>query len=155
MIKSQYLKDKFASIERNIKIAKSVNDLQLASMLSGYLVVSISGIYEDCIEHLFIQRAGKKNDKEMQNLVKTLIDRHFRNPNYDKVKELVRALDSKQGENILQKIDIKSKQGLNSIVNNKNNIAHGEVSNATIGDIMGYYQDVLKIFEALEKILLS
>lgn len=155
MIKSQYLEDKFALIERNITIAKSVNDLHLASMLSGYLVVSISGIYEDCIEHLFIQRAGKKNDREMQNLIKTLIDRHFRNPNYGKVKELVKALDSEQAENVLREIDIRSKQALDSIVNNKNNIAHGKVSNATIGDIEGYHEDVLEIFEALEKILLS
>jgi len=155
MIKSQYLEDKFALIKRNITIAKSVNDLHLASMLNGYLVVSISGIYEDCIEHLFIQRAGKKNDREMQNLIKTLIDRHFRNPNYDKVKDLVKALDSEQAENVLREIDIRSKQALDSIVNNKNSVAHGKVSNATIGDIEGYHEDVLEIFEALEKILLS
>lgn len=154
MIKSQYLKDKFELIEKSIKTAENVNDPQSASMLSGYLVVSISGIYEDCIEHLFIQRAGKNNDKEMQNLVKTFIDRHFRNPNYENIKKLVKALGSKR-ENILQKIDTKSIDGLDSIVNNKNNIAHGKVSNATVGDIMGYHQNALKIFEVLEKILLS
>ncbi|MCD6472804.1 hypothetical protein J7K55_06775 [Candidatus Aerophobetes bacterium] len=63
--------------------------------------------------------------------------------------------DKQEHENILQKIDTKSIDGLNSIVNNKNNIAHGKVSNATVGDIMGYHQNALKIFEVLEKILLS
>jgi len=154
-MKSEYLKDKFTLIEENIKIAENVNDPKLASMLSGYLVVSISGTYEDCIEYLFTQRAGKNNDKDIQNLVKTLIDQHFRNPNYENIKKLVGALGSKQKE-IIQEIantNGKSIDGLNSIVTNKNNIAHGKASNATLKDIKGYHQNTLKIFEVLESIL--
>ena len=156
MIKSEYLKNKFALIKENIKIAENMKDPKLASMLSGYLVVSISGIYEDCIEHLFIQRAGKNNDKGIQNLIRTLIDQHFRNPNYENIKKLVGALGYKQKKLIqnMAKTNKKSIDGLNSIVTNKNNIAHGEASNATLKDIKGYHQDTLKIFEVLESILL-
>lgn len=156
MIKSEYLKNKFALIKENIKIAENVKDPKLASMLSGYLVVSISGIYEDCIEYLFIQRAGENNDKGIQNLVRTLIDQHFRNPNYENIKKLVGALGCKQKKVIqnMAKTNKKSIDGLNSIVTNKNNIAHGEASNATLKDIKGYHQDTLKIFEVLESILL-
>ena len=152
MIKSEYLKEKFDSIQRNIKIAEEVNDQKLASMLSSYLVVSISGIYEDCIEYLFIQRSGKNNDKEIQNLVKTLIDLHFRNPNYENIKKMVKALDSKYGTILRDKIADKNIEGINSIVTNKNNVAHGEVSNATIRDIKDYHKNALKIFKVLEEI---
>jgi len=152
MIKSEYLKEKFDSIQRNIKIAEEVNDQKLASMLSSYLVVSISGTYEDCIEYLFIQRAGKNNDKEIQNLVKTLIDLHFRNPNYENIKKMVKALDSKYGTILRDKIADKNIEGINSIVTNKNNVAHGEVSNATIRDIKNYHKNALKIFKVLEEI---
>jgi len=152
MIKSEYLKEKFDSIQRNIKIAEEVNDQKLASMLSSYLVVSISGIYEDCIEYLFIQRSGKNNDKEIQHLVETLIDLHFRNPNYENIKKMVKALDSKHGTILQEKIADKNIKGINSIVTNKNNVAHGKVSNATIRDIKDYHKNALKIFKVLEEI---
>ena len=153
MIKSEYLKEKFDSIQRNIKIAEEVNDQKLASMLSSYLVVSISGTYEDCIEYLFIQRSGKNNDKEIQNFVKTLIDLHFRNPNYENIKKMVKALDSKYETILRDKIADKNIEGINSIVTNKNNVAHGKVSNATIRDIKNYHENALKIFKVLEEIL--
>lgn len=152
-MKSEYLKDKFALIEENTKTAEKVKDPKIASMLSDYLVVSISGIYEDCIEHLFIQRAGKNNDKEIQNLVKTFIDQHFRNPKYENIKKLVKALGSEQ-EKVLQGIDSKSINGINGIVTNKNKVAHGQTSNATINDIVKYHKSALKIFKTLENILL-
>jgi len=152
MIKSEYLKEKFDSIQRNIKIAEEVNDQKLASMLSSYLVVSISGTYEDCIEYLFIQRSGKNNDKEIQNFVKTLIDLHFRNPNYENIKKMVKALDSKYETILRDKIADKNIEGINSIVINKNNVAHGKVSNATIRDIKNYHKNALKIFKVLEEI---
>ena len=112
----------------------------------------ISGIYEDCIEYLFIQRSGKNNDKEIQNLVKTLIDLHFRNPNYENIKKMVKALDSKYGTILRDKIADKNIEGINSIVTNKNNVAHGKVSNATIRDIKNYHKNALKIFKVLEEI---
>lgn len=153
-MKCQYLQDKFKIIDENIKKTKtSVNDPHLASMLSDYLVVFISGIYEDIIEYLFVQRVGKTKDKEIENLVKTLIGRQFRNPEFGKVKKLVDALDSKYGIE-LSKLDKKHRDAIDSIVSNKNKVAHGGVSNATINDVAIYHNNALKIFEELENILL-
>lgn len=153
-MKCKYLQDKFKIIDENIKKTKtSVNDPHLASMLSDYLVVFISGIYEDIIEYLFVQRVGKTKDKEIENLVKTLIGIQFRNPEFGKIKKLVEALDSKYGS-VLSKLKEKHKDAINSIVSNKNKVAHGEVSNATINDVAIYHNNALKIFEELENILL-
>jgi len=155
-MKCQYLIDKFKIINDALdKIKKSsIKDPELFSMLSSYLVVFISGIYEDCIEYLFIQRAGKNEDKELENLIKVLIDRHFRNPRYEKIKELVKALEPKYGNQLESKIDLKSKEGIDSIVSNKDNVAHGKTSNATLNDINIYHDNASKIFEELENILL-
>lgn len=153
-MKCKYLQDKFKIIDENIKKTKtSVSDPHLASMLSDYLVVFISGIYEDIIEYLFVRRVGKTKDKEIENLVKTLIGRQFRNPEFGKVKDLVDALDSKYGI-ALSKLDKKHRDAIDSIVSNKNKVAHGGVSNATINDVAIYHNNALKIFEELENILL-
>lgn len=154
-MKCPYLKDKFKSIDEALNKARNVstNDPELSSMLSFYLVVFISGIYEDIVEYLFCQRAGRNNDKEIESLVKALIAKQFRNPDFDKIKDLVKALGSKY-DTTLSKIDTKSRVGINSIVSNKNKVAHGEVSNATLNDIFIFHNNALKIFEHLESILL-
>jgi len=154
-MKSQYLQNKFKIIdEAFIKAKTSTSDPQLAYMLSAYLVVFISGAYEDCIEYLFVKRAGKNNDKEIESLVKELIDRQFRNPNYDKITQLIKALNLGYVSILNSKIDTQSKTGINSIVQNKNKIAHGETSNATLNDVINYHNSATKIFEVLEDILL-
>lgn len=153
---SQYINDKFKVIEDSLNKAKnsSASDPELSSMLSSYSTVLISGIYEDVIEYLFIQRAGKNGDTEIGGLVKVLIDRVFRNPEYDKIENLVKALDSRYATELNSKIAERSKDALNSIIRNKNKVAHGEVSNATLNDIELYHKDATKIFEELEKLLL-
>ncbi len=155
-MKCQYISDKFKVIEDSLNKAKnsSVSDPELSSMLSSYSAVLISGIYEDVIEYLFIQRAAKNGDQEISGLVKVLIDRVFRNPEYDKIENLVKALDSKYTTTLNSKIAERSKEALNSIVRNKNKVAHGELSNATLSDIELYHKDATIIFEGLENILL-
>ena len=155
-MKNQYLNGKFSDIDEELKKAEefSKSDSKIASMLSSYLVVAISGIFEDCVEHLFIERVNKTNDNEIENLVKELIHQDFRNPEYAEIKKFVSYLSSKYGKDLRTKIDDKNITGLNSIVTNKNQVAHGGISNATIKDIRTYYKSALRIFEELEKILL-
>lgn len=107
---------KFKDIEEKLNKAKnaSVNDPELSAMLSSYLVVFISGIYEDIIEYLFVQRAGKNNDKEVESLVKTLIDRQFRNPEYENIRKLIKALGSNHETALQSKIDEENKAGITS-----------------------------------------
>jgi len=151
---SEYIKDKFNLIDDTIDKIKTVQDKKLLSMLSNYLVVFISGIYEDCVEQLFIERACKNDDEQIQNLVKNLIDKHFRNPMYREVKKWVKYFDSKYVTTFQSKIDDKNIQAIDSIVENKNRVAHGENSNATFKDVNIWYNNSLKIFEVLEEILL-
>ncbi|MDO9579999.1 MAG: MAE_28990/MAE_18760 family HEPN-like nuclease, partial [Bacteroidales bacterium] len=151
----QYLKEKFQTINDTIKKAKKSGekDARLASMLSSYLVVWISGVYEDMVEHLFAERVKKVNDKEIENFVEVFIGEQFRSPRYENIKKLVKAFDPKYGYELRSKIEDKNITALDSIVNNKNKAAHGEVSNATIDDIIGWNKDTIKIFEELENIL--
>lgn len=156
MMKSAYLERKFEEIQEAIGKAKqtSLLDVKLASMLSSYLVVFISGIYEDCIENLFVQRAGKSYDGELQNLVRTLINEQFRNPEYGKIKKLVKSLNTSYGNRMDSQINTKYIEGINSIVENKNKVAHGNPSNATLKDVEDYHNRAINVFKVLEDILL-
>jgi len=152
---SVYLKDKFRNIDNKVAKSKQIggSDPEIAAMMSSYLAVFISGIYEDCIEYLFKERAGRNKDSEIQNFVENIMDKDFRNPNYEKIRDFLKYLNETYGDQ-LDKLGNEYKDALNSIVNNKNQIAHGGTCNATINDIITYHKKALKIFEELEKILL-
>jgi hypothetical protein len=156
-MKNQYLNSKFSDIDAKFKKARkfSKNNPEIAAMLSSYLVVSISGVFEDCVEHLFIERVRTvTSDNEIVNLIKELIGQRFRNPNYKEIKGFLGYLDPNYERILDSKINEKNEFGLNSIVTNKNQVAHGGISNATIQDVETYYKDALKIFKELENILL-
>lgn len=156
-MKTKYLKGRFKDIEDNIAKVENANlaDPELIAMLSSYLVVFISGVYEDCIEFLFVYRAGKGGDRQIESLVKRFLHRHFRNPEYDKILDLVNALDARYATRMRSKVPPASAEGINSIVNNKNRVAHGESSNATLKDVRVYHDNASVVFHELERILVS
>jgi len=156
-MKSEYIKDKFEVINCMITKAKiaSRENSELAIMLSSYLAVFISGIYEDCMESLFIQRAAQTGDSKVENFVKEAVHRMFRNPSFDNIIEILKCFDPSYKAILKTKVSTESISGINSIVTNKNNVAHGETASATIGDIEKYHSSAIKVFEKVEKILTS
>lgn len=154
-MKCSYIITKFQIIDESIKKASAVGgDVELTSMLSSYLTVLISGIYEDCIEQLLIVRAGKKGDSEIESFVKSLVDRTFRNPKYDRIRELVEYLNPLYGKALDKKLGKDSIDGINTIVDNKNYLAHGRTCNLTLSDVSNCHTRAVKIFEELETLLL-
>jgi len=154
-MKSVYLIQKFTYIETEINeaIKISQNDSKLAARLSSYLVVIISGIYEDAVEYLFYERASKTNDEEIKRLVGKLIKEKFRNPTYENIIDLVKGLDQKYSSKF-GKINNKCRDAINSIVSNRHQVAHqGTLSSATLNDIKQYHKNSKKFFEILEEIL--
>ena len=71
-MKDPYIIARFQEIDAAIQRAKSssAGDHYLQAILASYLVVLISGYYEDSVEYLVAVRAGKAGDAEVQNFVK-------------------------------------------------------------------------------------
>jgi len=110
-------------------------------------------VYEDCIEHLICQRAAKVGDTEIYQYVKSTIAESFRNPKFSRIIEILTKFSGGYANALKDNIEHKSKVALDSIVDNKNAIAHGRPSNVTILDIKDYHNRCIPIFELLENIL--
>ena len=121
--------------------------------MSAYLTVVISGVYEDCIEHLFGERAAKAGDAELQYYVKTTLGERFRNPKYAKIIEMLSKFSPDYVKQLRGLVEEPARLGLDSIVDNKNLVAHGSVSNATLADVSKYYADAKALLDALEDVL--
>jgi hypothetical protein len=123
-----------------------------------YICVLISGTFEDCIEHLVAQRAGRAGDAELRSYVVEEVNQRFRNPDHGTISRLLKQFSGSYQESFRAKVshDSDAASALASIINNKNLLAHEGTSNLqlTLGDIDTYYRRSIPILEALEDILL-
>ena len=157
MPSAQYVVDRFAEIETTIEHIqngiKGDGNEKISAYLASYLAVYISGVYEDCIEHLVIERAKQAKDSMLVSFITATVDLSFRNPEYAKVKELISKFDPQYGIKLRGMIDDNAIEALNSIKTNKDQTAHGKPTQATFKDIIGYHARAVSIFDAVEKIL--
>ena len=99
-----YVFQRVSEIERHIEYAvqKSNSDLELDAFMASHISVLISGVVEDCIEYLVVERAKRTNDPQMEEFVRTSIDRQMRNPISDSIsgmlKNLTRNTDTDTGQ---------------------------------------------------------
>ncbi len=158
MVQNEYVTRRCSEIEEMLRYAseKSRNDADLGGHLAGYISVLISGVVEDCIEHLVIERARISNDSELQEFVKSSIARQFRNPKSEDIANLLSGFSGTYRSLYNNSVEQESKEALGSIITNRMALAHrGEPqSNFTIGDVHRYFDLIVKILEVVESILL-
>lgn len=135
----------------------SSNNEELSAHLAAYVSVLITGVLEDCIEHLITQRVEKTGDSEIQNYVCRATEQRFRNPHYSSISGLLKQFSKEYQEEFNQKIlpHGKEAEALQSIVDNKNSLAHLGTGTLqlTIKDVRYYFGYIIPILEALEQIL--
>ena len=154
--KSEYLLKRCLEVEAVLNKAKlwASQDPQLDGYLGGYFAVMISGVFEDCFEHLVYERASRTNDKELTSLVHELVDQTFRNPNAATILGFIKKFSIEYAQEYSSRIEFRHSSALDSIVTDKNSLGHGTLTrNVTISDVTDYFQRSIPILEALEEIL--
>ena len=154
MIRDPYVKSKLVVIKDAItRVEKFRGDRKIAVDLESYLVVLISGIYEDCIEYLINKRVDTSGDIEVSAFIEKTLDIQMRNPNWENLMTVLGRFSKKWVTVMKKKIKNRVRTDLNNIVNNKNAVAHGNTSNLTLGEIKICNKNCKSIFEKLEKIM--
>lgn len=135
----------------------SSNDDKLAAHLAAYISVLVVGVFEDCIENLVAARASKANDTELERYVIRIVAKHFKNPDYQKIVDMLGDFSMTYKQTFKSKIaaDGHEAVALQSLVDNKNSLAHVGTSklNMTLTDVTIYYQQAVPILQTLEQIL--
>ncbi len=156
-LKNPYLRQRFSDVDQSIAKAYrwGATDPELNAYLAGYLVVLISGVYEDCIEHLVNQRATRSNDKELSSYVRERTHRTFMNPNTQNILGLLERFSKPYKKSFVRRVDSKSKTAIDSIVQNKNWLAHGDTGKfqVTVRDVDGYFRRSARGMEVFEDII--
>lgn len=128
---------------------------EVNSYFAQFLIVYICGLYEEIIETTVIEMTHKLGNQEIENYIKNSLNSYFRNSNTDKIIELFSKFNNQTWSNAIKALPEKNKSALNSIVTNKNSLAHGQSSlNLTISDVETYYKDSKVVIEKIDDLLL-
>ncbi|KAF5415564.1 MAG: hypothetical protein C5S48_05475 [Candidatus Methanogaster sp.] len=136
---------------KNITNFSNISDLEKA-YLAKYLVVFISGVYEETIETIMNEKVEELKSKRISKYVASTIRYNFQNPKIGKVVSLLNTFDDEWGRRIDQMPDV-NKTALGNIVTHKNDIAHGNSFEVTLRAVIKWYEDSRKIIEKIDEMV--
>jgi hypothetical protein len=127
----------------------------IESLIAQYLAALICGIYEDAIEHILDEFVQKTTTTiEIKNFISNSVDNSFRNPDQSNIKRLLKLFNDQWGAQLDRKLQTNNWEALDTIVLNKNRIAHGNISNITYPQIKRLFQDSKMIIEEIDSMIL-
>jgi hypothetical protein len=139
------------SVDDEISIGVS---LRVQSYLAKYLTVYLSGIYEESIEQIIKEYSTRSGHSEIENYIAKQVDRSFRNPDMSAIYDLIGKFNT-QWSTELKGLDDQYKDAINSIVANKNLIAHGNSSTLTIRDVKDFHFRATVVIEKIDHLFLG
>lgn len=133
-----------------VKVTSLSGDVELQSHWARYLCIRTSGFIETSVRAIYGEYAKNKSHPHIANFVQSKLG-SFQNPTMKKILELTHSFDPVWAENLKNDTQGELKDAIDSIVNNRNSIAHGQDVTITLASIKEYYKSVIKVIELLEK----
>lgn len=132
------------------QISAFSENIELQSQWARYLCVLVSGFLETAVRAIYGEFAGKMASPYVANYVKYELD-SFQNPKMGKILELTNAFNPLWADKLKTATEGKLETAVDSVVANRNQIAHGENVGITYRRIKDYYEDVVKVVDLIEK----
>jgi len=130
--------------------ARQRADEETMSHWARYLCVLASGYVEVSLRAVLGRYAAERSRREVLNYVETQLQR-ITNLNEEKVYQLLGAFRPEWGEVFRRKRTDAQKAALDSVVANRNHIAHGESVGLTLARMRDYYRDIVKVLRVIER----
>jgi hypothetical protein len=131
--------------------AVDVDDYELKSDLAMLLCIRISGYVEQSFKELATDFARRTSSGPIRSFVAAQFD-WTRNPSSESLLEELRSFDLTWATRFESFCDQRRKDGLNSIVGLRNDIAHGRGTRPSLGRVLGYLEAVDEMVEELAEI---
>ena len=132
-----------------VKITAFSDDIELQSHWARYLCICVSGFLENSVRMIYSQYAKNKSTPQIANFVESQLD-EFQNPKMEKILRLTGLFSREWESNLRKDTEGELKDSVDSIVSNRNNIAHGQDVAITYVRIKIYYQNALKVVDLIE-----
>lgn len=122
---------------------------ELESHWARYLCVLVSGFVETSVQTLFSEYAKKRSSPEVASYVESRLKR-FQNPSMQRILDLSGEFNPAWRDSLAAATEGEPKDAIDSIVANRNNIAHGESVGVTYSRIQRYYENAIKVVDLID-----
>lgn len=129
-----------------------IQDDEIKAHMSKYFCIRVSGFLENVIKILIANYLEGTSPKAISTYVQNTM-KSVTNLSEDKLKKLLKKFDDDWEYNFCQKITEQQIESLNSIISNRNSIAHGQQDNISYKLIGQYYNDVKQVVLILKEIV--
>lgn len=120
--------------------------------LTRYLCVRTSGYLENVTRILIVHFCDGTSPKPINNYIAKRT-KYITNLDFKRLKGLLSEFDINWSKEFEEKITDRQRSSINSVVSNRNNIAHGNQDSLTYRDMVNYYNDVKEVSKILIDII--
>ncbi len=134
-------------LDENFKRAARIdNDPELQSDFARYLCILVSGFIEKAAVELILEHTRRRADPTVLRFVESRT-RQFTNVNSQRLQELLGAFDPAWRSNLEKFLVDERKDSVDSIVNLRNQISHGQSVGVTFVRVKNYYEHVQAVID--------
>lgn len=152
MFRDRVLESKYNNIINIINESgrRFEEDDEFKSHIAKYLCIMCSGFVEKALENTLYNYYRNKTDND--DLKKYISEnlRRVNNPKKERIVSTVKSFSTEFSEMIHNYIDNERKMALETLMINRNKIAHGESSDITISQIESNFNKIVEIFKYIE-----
>ena len=132
------------------KISALAPDPEVQSHWARYLCVLVSGFLETSVKSVVGEYVKKRSSSEVSRFVESRL-KGFQNPNMQRILELSGQFNPAWRDRLESATKGEMKLAVDSIVANRNQIAHGESVEITYSRVQRYYENVVSVIELIEE----
>ncbi len=128
------------------------NNIELQKHWGRYLCVLAAGFLENAISEVYIEFVKKASSPQVSNFARRTLE-NIQNPKSYKFIETARAFSPKWGDELEKFFNQNEsrKDAIDSIINNRNLIAHGKHSAISVARVKEYLDKSVEVIEFIEK----
>jgi hypothetical protein len=127
-------------------------DVEIQSDLASYLCVLVSGFVETAVAELAIEHCRSRSAPSVLGYASSQLDR-LQNLKSQKLVQVIGSFEKQWGVELSKFMDGARKDALDSVVANRNKIAHGESVSLSLARITQYYEKVDEVIVFIEQLL--
>ncbi|WP_286760608.1 HEPN domain-containing protein [Salegentibacter sp. UBA1130] len=147
------IRNQISSLDALFDTAENLTDEEIQGHFAKYLCVKTSGLFESFIKSQIGDFADSTSAQPIAKHVKAK-NKNFTNIDYRKLDGFLNSFSPDWWQKFEGKLTPDLKSSLNSVISNRNNIAHGNPDSITFGNMKTHYSNMKKIIELLDSIII-
>lgn len=146
------IRSRITSLDALYKTAENIQDEEIQAHFAKYLCVRTSGLLENYIKSQVGDYVDASSSKPSSSFVRNKT-KNFTNIDYNKLTNFLNSFSSDWKDQFEDSLDAELKSSLNTIISNRNNIAHGNNDSITFRSMKTHYENLKRILAVLDIII--